>query len=262
MNPDAIDLYMSHGIDLTNEPLEIAVCSQHMNGGADVDTDWQTELKGLYVIGEAAGTYGPRRPGGSALSAGQIGALRAADHVALSVRKGVSLDSSAKLAMSEVAEKTIEFFNTALANKGKATIDEFLLKTRHDMTSFSAHIRELPMLDSLTEECLNRAETIANEVSLSSKDDLVSLVKARDTLLAQSAICHAIKSAANAGSYGGALLRDEEKNNLPADNSWDSLKLITKLENGVLSSFTKKLNPIPQPNNWFENVWREYRLRG
>ncbi|MBQ8092050.1 MAG: FAD-binding protein [Clostridia bacterium] len=80
MNAPAIDLYASHGIDMWKEPLEIRVCAQHHNGGIAVDADWQTDVPGLYVCGEAAGTFGYKRPGGSALNATQVGALRAAGH--------------------------------------------------------------------------------------------------------------------------------------------------------------------------------------
>ena len=79
MNPLAIDLYKRHGIDLYAEPLEIGVCAQHHNGGIAVDADWQSGVRGLYVAGEAAGTFGVRRPGGSALNAAQVGSLRAAE---------------------------------------------------------------------------------------------------------------------------------------------------------------------------------------
>ncbi|MBO5797022.1 MAG: FAD-binding protein, partial [Clostridia bacterium] len=50
MNPPAIELYRTHGIDLTKEPLEIGVCAQHHNGGLLVDTNWQTTLPGLYAV--------------------------------------------------------------------------------------------------------------------------------------------------------------------------------------------------------------------
>ena len=53
LNPAAIGLYREHGIDLSNEMLEIAVCAQHQNGGADVDVNWQTSVTGLYAVGEA-----------------------------------------------------------------------------------------------------------------------------------------------------------------------------------------------------------------
>ena len=81
INQPAIQLYLDHGIDLTQEWLEIRVCAQHHNGGIAVDAHWQTCVPGLYVCGEAAGTFGRKRPGGTALNATQVGSLRAAQHV-------------------------------------------------------------------------------------------------------------------------------------------------------------------------------------
>ena len=37
MNQPAIDIYKEHKIDLWKEPLEIAVCAQHNNGGFAVN---------------------------------------------------------------------------------------------------------------------------------------------------------------------------------------------------------------------------------
>jgi len=87
MNPAAIELYRAHGIDLERDRLEIKVCAQHHNGGIMVDTDWRSTVKGLYVAGEAAGTFGRARPGGSALNSTQVGSLRAAGHIARSSRE-------------------------------------------------------------------------------------------------------------------------------------------------------------------------------
>lgn len=80
INQPAIGLYRDHGIDLARERLEIRVCAQHHNGGIAVDAHWQTCVPGLYACGEAAGTFGRRRPGGTALNATQAGSLRAAQH--------------------------------------------------------------------------------------------------------------------------------------------------------------------------------------
>lgn len=81
MNPKAIHLYASNGIDLSAEYLEIAVCAQHNNGGIAVDTNWETSLPGLYAVGEAAGTFGICRPGGTALNSTQVGSYRAAQNI-------------------------------------------------------------------------------------------------------------------------------------------------------------------------------------
>ncbi len=87
MNEPAYRLYRDLGIDLENEYLEIDVMAQHINGGVKVDTNWQSSLDGLYVVGEAAGTHGVYRPGGSALNSGQVGAMRAADAIAVRIAK-------------------------------------------------------------------------------------------------------------------------------------------------------------------------------
>lgn len=72
LNPQAVEFFKSGGVDLANEPLEIAVCAQHINGGADVDINWQTSVKSLFAVGETAGTFGIYRPGGSALNSTQV----------------------------------------------------------------------------------------------------------------------------------------------------------------------------------------------
>jgi hypothetical protein len=82
MNPPAVDLYNSHGIDLAREPLEIAVCAQHNNGGFRGSVWWESNVRGLFPVGEVCGTHGVTRPGGSALNAGQVGSLRAAEFIA------------------------------------------------------------------------------------------------------------------------------------------------------------------------------------
>ncbi len=81
LNPPAYQLFASHGTDLIKDMLSISVCAQHHNGGIAVDINWQTSVPGLYVCGEAAGTFGRKRPGGSALNSTQVGSSRAAAHI-------------------------------------------------------------------------------------------------------------------------------------------------------------------------------------
>ncbi|MBN2270663.1 MAG: FAD-binding protein, partial [Sedimentisphaerales bacterium] len=44
MNPPAVEIYEENGIDLRSEPLEIAVCAQHNNGGFAVNKWWQSNI--------------------------------------------------------------------------------------------------------------------------------------------------------------------------------------------------------------------------
>ncbi|MDR1326252.1 MAG: FAD-binding protein [Treponema sp.] len=85
LNPQAYQLYQSHGIDPASEYIEIDVLPQHHNGGVAVNIWWETSIKRLFAIGECAGTHGVRRPGGSALNAGQVGGLRAAEYIAWNI---------------------------------------------------------------------------------------------------------------------------------------------------------------------------------
>jgi succinate dehydrogenase / fumarate reductase, flavoprotein subunit len=82
MNPLSIELYKRYKYDITRDPLEFAVNNQHMNGGLAADGWGATRLDGCYAVGEAAGTHGVTRPGGAALSAGQVLGTRCAEHAA------------------------------------------------------------------------------------------------------------------------------------------------------------------------------------
>ena len=86
MNPLSIELYRRYKIDIAAEPLEFAVNNQHMNGGIAVDIWGRSSRPGIYAVGEAAGTHGVTRPGGSALNAGQVFGTRVAEHVAATGR--------------------------------------------------------------------------------------------------------------------------------------------------------------------------------
>lgn len=82
LNEPAVSFYREHGVDLEKEMLEVSVCAQHNNGGISVNEWWETQVEGFFAVGEAAGTHGIYRPGGSALNSGQVGSTRAASYIA------------------------------------------------------------------------------------------------------------------------------------------------------------------------------------
>lgn len=81
LNSKAIDVYLRQGINLETDMLRIAVCAQHNNGGVYTDKNFESDIKNLYVIGEASGSFGLSRPGGSALNDTQISGLVCARHI-------------------------------------------------------------------------------------------------------------------------------------------------------------------------------------
>ena len=136
----AVQLYRDHGIDLETELLEVRVCAQHHNGGAAVDSHWQTTLPGLYCAGEAAGSFGAYRPGGSALNATQVGSMRAAQHIVFETQRSIPELSDDLLAQAEEALDAVSLAgNPALLG----------CEMRREMSCAGAHMRDLSALDSL-----------------------------------------------------------------------------------------------------------------
>lgn len=111
MNPLAIELYKRYKVDITKDPLEFAVNNQHMNGGIAVDIWGRTNVAGIYAIGEAAGTHGVTRPGGSALNAGQVFGTRVAEHIAASKKAEEAADAQVESAADKAVQKVVELLN-------------------------------------------------------------------------------------------------------------------------------------------------------
>ena len=110
MNPLSIELYKRYKYDITSNPLEFAVNNQHMNGGLAVDSWGATSLEGCYAVGEAAGTHGVTRPGGAALSAGQVFGTRCAEHVA-ACRDGCAARGPAPGLIDEAVGRILDVLN-------------------------------------------------------------------------------------------------------------------------------------------------------
>lgn len=147
MNAPAIDLYKDKGVDLYTEYLEIALCAQHNNGGIAVDAWWQTSIRGLFAVGECAGTHGIARPGGSALNAGQVGSLRAAQYI--SKHPNALVDEAI---FSKIAADNSHFEISECA-------DEQIGKAARRMSDNAAAVRDLDKIKATLEITLEEIKT-------------------------------------------------------------------------------------------------------
>jgi len=254
MNAPAVKLYASHGIDLYSEPLEIAVCAQHNNGGFSVDKDYRsTTLPHLYVIGEAAGVFGIHRPGGSALNSTQVSSRRAADHIARQApRKFAELD---KLPLFDI----ISLFS----EKTSLTVAE-ILKKRHEygkrMSTCGAFIRREGEIKTAIGEI--RAELHGfGKYSASDIKALRELLINRDVLVTQLVYLEAISEYINHGglSRGSYIIcRDDGIDADKIDTAHRDRVCETTLTNGAVIHKWSPVRPIPQRDNWFENVYNRF----
>ena len=187
MNEPAIALYKSHGIDVEKSPLEIRVCAQHHNGGAAVDVNWQTCVPGLYACGEAAGTFGRKRPGGSALNATQAGSLRASRHI---VKNGRTVSAS-----------TLPEEKWLLPEEGSHTAAYY----QERMTRCAAFLRDEGAMETLRTEV---SAALQNASAAGPRDEnLISRLLLRDILITQREVLSAMLYAKREqGTPSGVLM--------------------------------------------------------
>jgi succinate dehydrogenase/fumarate reductase flavoprotein subunit len=228
MNPQAIEMYKEHNIDLWNEPLEIAVCAQHNNGGLAGTVWWEsTNIKHLFPIGEVNGSHGVARPGGAALNAGQVGAFRAAEYITNQI-------TDYELQMTNEYEPCC--VNTAAS-----------LAVQQTMTEYGTMVRQLPMPDGddlpLPEKIYFEAIRFSAPQTGSRGSALVLTTTRNGSEDATSNPLLAMRAA------------------VPENTEYREKVLVSKYnpETQVIEHRWEERRPIPQDELWFETVWKEYR---
>ena len=232
MNIGAIELYADHGIDLYREYLEIAVCAQHCNGGVAVDEHWQSDVNGLYVAGEAAGTFGVYRPGGSALNSTQVGSLRAAEHIAKKKSRVCSIPTYVLPAI-QYGQSNIEYIRHELQT---------------EMSRVADFDRSTDGMRALFDKVDKLCDTFFETVTIEARSQTAELFKLYDMILTQrSTLSAMLCSAKNMGTHGSALV-----DRMPDQNQEKprSTRTLTKGDH----SEQVPVSPMPTPELWFETL--------
>lgn len=274
MNPAAIELYRSHGIDLATEPLEIAVCAQHNNGGLAGNAWWESNLKHLFPVGEVNGSHGVYRPGGTALNAGQVGSLRAAQYItACYPGKPISAQDAVKRLGSQI-ECAIRFGQDAL-DQNRPLLDlreeKRLLQLR--MSRYAACIRSMVNIETALAEAEVQRKRL-EEGGILNSADLPQYYRLRDLLASQKVYLIAMQNyiAVGGASRGSYLICDEcgEKPLAALPELFRARTYGTELGSKVQEAMLehnevrctwRSVRPIPKEDTWFEKVWRDYRAK-
>ena len=271
MNQPAIDFYRDKGVDLYTQPLEIALCAQHNNGGIGIDCWWQTDVKGLFAVGEAAASHGVYRPGGTALNAGQVGSTRAAQYIAARCQGNAPacFDTEAAAALAEMG---------ALADACRADTGNVRALWQHaaeEMSRCGAAIRDPAQIRAYGKQVEAQLAGFAQTVKAGSRTELAMVYRLRDMLLSQRAYLTAMAdyTAHGGKSRGSALYTDMMGGTKPFTQLPDTFTfaldenespLIQELwfEDGTCKTDWRAPRPIPEDDDFFENVWRSYRETG
>ncbi|MBR3639257.1 MAG: FAD-binding protein [Clostridia bacterium] len=266
MNAPALDFYEKRGVDLRREPLRIALCVQHHNGGIAVDGRWRTNVPGLFAIGECAGTHGVRRPGGSALNAGQVGALRAAEYI--SVRGGDPCPEEEFSAIAETAGRAY----SSLADKDAPGIDAdpMIKAARRRMSDCAGAIRDPGKMKAALLAAEEDEKTV-RAASFKGANGTAKYSVLLDVLITQRAVLAAMidYAARSGGSRGSALYTDpsgELRDGLeeifrmsPEDEKLRGFVQTVEMRGDGFAVWWRPVRKIPPEDGFFENVWRGYR---
>lgn len=271
MNKPAIDFYRDKGVDLYTQPLEIALCAQHNNGGLGIDCWWQTNVKGLFAVGEVAASHGVYRPGGTALNAGQVGSTRAAQYIAARCQ-GEAPACFEKIAAAALTEMA------ALAEHCKAdtgNVRTLWQTAAESMSRCGAAIRDTVQIQAYGTAVESQLAAFGSTVKAANAAELAMAYRLRDMLLSQRAYLAAMAdyTAHGGQSRGSALYTDKANGTKPFAQLPDTFTfaldetehpLIQELwfENGTCKTAWRAPRPIPEDDDFFENVWRSYRETG
>ena len=264
LNLPAYDFYLDKGVDLEKEYLEIGLCAQHNNGGLSINTWWESNIKGLFPVGECAASHGVYRPGGSALNAGQCGSTRAVTWILEKATGGWS-----PLGVEEECVKEIEEMVSSSLS-GEFDADSVYDEVRRVMSISVSALRNYEDMKKALAIIYSYLSSFS-KIKAKSEGRIWNLFQLRNALITEKVyLSSMIETAENRiGSRGSAIYTDD-KGNIHPKNLDDRFtytleeereRLIQEViyKNGEVEFSYRKPRPIPLDDDFFENVWREYR---
>lgn len=272
MNPMAIELYRQHGIDLFKEPLEVAVCAQHNNGGLKGSIWWESNIKHLFLVGEVNGSHGVYRPGGSALNSGQVGGYRTAQFISEKYNKhtfddNVFLETSKQRLADEIFLIKKGLFNAQKPRLNMLTLRKEMQKR---MSKVGAHIRNSSEIREALQKAKIRYEMLkSGNVFLEDRSEIVLYFQNRQLALTEIAVLESINFYINSGggSRGSSLILADRGEKIadmlpwgfrPEDEKLRNFALEYQYLDGAHETKWRPVREIPEDDNWFENIWKAY----
>jgi len=274
MNPGAIELYRDHAIDITGEPLEIAVCAQHNNGGLAANAWWESEnIAHLFPVGEVNGSHGAYRPGGAALNSGQVGSLRAADYIAARYAGDTLAEAEFDAAATAEAEHLLAWVEQGKSSSAtwQAEREEF----QQRMSRAGAHVRKREELEQAVDAAREQWQRMEGQgMRTGGGDDLREALRNRQLCFAHLVYLEAVRAAvvSGVGSRGSAMVTNPqgsvdahemlgpEWKFDPEDESFRDRVLVTDVApGGAVTNEWIARRPIPESDLWFETAWAAYR---
>jgi succinate dehydrogenase/fumarate reductase flavoprotein subunit len=277
MNPPAAKIYRAHGIDLEREPIEAAVCAQHNNGGLRGNVWWESNVRHLFPVGEANGTHGIYRPGGSALNAGQVGGFRAAQYIAARYAGPPAAESEFKARAAESVAAVLDKAGSMIrpGTDGRGAIERARRAFRRRMTAAAGPIRDPRAVAREAETAWRQWDHLRRGLRVGSAADWPDAFRMLDSCLTHAVYLDALREYLESGGRSrGSYLVLDPAGEKPAPTLGDEWRYALPSADGIAGTKileirlgpdgnTKKdwidVRPLPPDDGWFENVWADYR---
>ena len=275
MNRQSLELYAEHGLDL-RQPLEVAVCAQHCNGGLVGNAWWETSLPHLFAIGELNGTHGVR-PGGSALNSGQVGALRVAQYCAQVYRQAPpEVTEFAALVGPQVAAQVAEYAGWLAAGERGLERGSLRPAIQARMSRAGAFVRALPVVEEALREARELCLALAERgIRCATCRDLPRATQDKWLALTSVAFLEALRAyiRGGGGSRGAFMVLDPAGDlSVPTQagpvlphRSENLAKRAEILEVALLPGtccdfrvVPVPVRPLPTDQSWFETTWAAF----
>ena len=231
-----------------------------------MNTWWESNIKGLFPVGECAASHGVYRPGGSALNAGQCGSRRAVSWILSKSTGGWEPDASGLSSSVKEMEKIV---SSSLI--GDIDGDEVYEEVRKTMSISGSALRNKESMKKALKTVDDYLSSFSS-ICVKNQGRIWNLFQLRNALITQKVYLSAMIDYVERGgeSRGSALYSDENGSVKPRnldqrfvytleDEKTNPLIQEVRYKEGKVSFSYREPRPIPEDDDFFENVWSEYR---
>ncbi len=175
--PDVFAEHMEIGVDIREQMMEITPSMHHMMGGFAINEWGQTNVAGLYAVGEVTtSVHGANRLGGNSLAEGQVFGRRAGIHSA----EHIKTTQSAHITQSAI-DTEIQRIESLLTKKTGAKAADMLSSIKAVMWNNVGIIRDEEKLTAAYQE-IKRLQDEAQLLVAEDKSQLQACLEIQDML--------------------------------------------------------------------------------
>ena len=231
--PDVFAEHMEIGVDIRKQMMEITPSMHHMMGGFVINEWGETNIAGLYAVGEVtASIHGANRLGGNSLAEGQVFGRRAGMHAAAYSKNAQTAYIAQQALDAEVSR--IEAF---LQRKAGAQASAILQEIKAIMWNKVGIIRDAEKL-MLAQRELKKLQDEAHSLCAEDKSQVQSCLEIQDMLKTAEVI---ILAALQRQESRGAHYRSDYPQ---LDPAWERNIRVYKDQEGKL--VTKVVSPVKE----------------